>query len=397
MSGYAPYDWQVLEASAESPAHITTAQELAEHCRYWKELPYIALDTEFQRIDTFYPIPGLIQIADDKQCYLVDPTTIDDFSALAELFADRSVLKIMHASSEDLELFQKMIGTLPTPLFDTQVAGGLLGWGFSVGLQRMLEERLSVTLAKHETTSDWLQRPLTASQEKYAALDVAYLPAIYQTQAESLACGGKLSWLEQEAEALLRTAQVDDADGLLYYIRFTQMWRLPPHKLAALRDLTAWREQEARKRDVPRNRILRNQTILLIIEKWPQTMTELSRLKEIKRSVLRTDGEVILALLGGGKESAERVMPEPIPQPLHASWNKHLKKLKTIARDIALEQNIAPEILLRRKELEQLMRSGIETGEYRFPETLSSWRKALLEPLLLKELDRIEKLRTQGS
>ncbi|WP_415911974.1 ribonuclease D [Neptuniibacter sp. QD37_11] len=391
------YSWKKLEVSARTPVWIRSEDALVECCDKWRTLPVIALDTEFQRVETFYPIPGLIQVADDQSCYLIDPLEIEDFSALADLFADRSVVKLMHAANEDLELFLKMFGVLPTPLFDTQLGGAVLNWGFSLGLQRMLEQKLDIQLAKHETTSNWLQRPLTASQELYAALDVAYLPAIYHMQKSELEALQRYHWAEQENEALLAEALVDDVEGYGYYRRFTQMWNLPEHKMAALRDLTAWREQIARKRDVPRNRILRNQALLQIVEKWPRSLSELSRLDEVKKRILRTDGEAILGFLKYGQVSAAKNSPAPIPKPLHFFWNKHIKKLKAIARRVAEEQNVAPEILLRRKELELLIRSGVDEGEYRLPEKITAWRQELLASQLLAELQKIEKLRTEGA
>lgn len=391
------YSWKQLAASAEKPIWVTSSEELKEHCDRWQKLPLIAIDTEFIRVETFYPIPGLIQVADYQACYLIDPLEIKDFSALTELFKNTSVLKVMHASTEDLELFNKSLGAVPEPLFDTQLGAALINWGFSMGLQRMLEQQLEVQMEKHETTSDWLQRPLTESQERYAALDVAYLPAIYAIQKAELDRQDKLQWSEQENQSLLTESVVDDEEGLSYYQRFTQMWRVPEHKLAALRDLTAWREQQARKRDVPRNRILRNQALLQIIERWPRSIGELAQLDEVKKRVLRLDGETILAFLKNANESAADNPAEPIPRPLHFFWNTHLKRLKGIARRKAEEYEVAPEIMLRRKELEQLVRSGMDDGEYILPAKMSPWRQELIGHLLLDQLEEIDKIRKKGA
>ncbi|MGH1461430.1 MAG: ribonuclease D [Neptuniibacter sp.] len=391
------YSWQVLAASAQQPIWVKTSEHLNECCMKWQQLPLIAIDTEFLRVETFYPIPGLIQVADDQACYLIDPLEIKDFSELKILFQDTSVLKVMHASTEDLELFVKMFGGVPEPLFDTQIGAALVNWGFSMGLQRMLEQHLNVQMEKHETTSDWLRRPLTQSQERYAALDVAYLPAIYAMQKELFDQKGTLSWSEQENQYLITESMVDDEEGYSYYLRFTQMWRIPEHKLAALRDLTAWREQQARKRDVPRNRILRNQALLQIIERWPCSIAELSQLDEVKKKILRTDGETILSFLKSSQESAQNNPPLPIPRPLHFFWNTHLKRLKAIARRKAEEYEIAPEILLKRKELEALVRSGMDEGLYVLPEKMALWRQELIGHLLLDELDEIEKIRKKGA
>ena len=172
------YDWRRLEQAAASPVRIDDSATLANYCQQWLKQPLIALDTEFMRTETFYPIPGLIQVADEHQCYLIDPLQVDDMSPLVELLRAPEVLKVLHAGNEDIELFRHSYGVIPAPLFDTQIGAAFVGWGFSMGLQRLVAHALDVELGKGETTSDWLQRPLTPEQEHYAALDVAYLPVL---------------------------------------------------------------------------------------------------------------------------------------------------------------------------------------------------------------------------
>lgn len=387
----AAYDWQVLESSADQPIVIDDNASLAKRCEYWQTLPMVALDTEFQRVETFYPIPGLIQLADDQHCYLIDPLAVTDFEPLKALFRNPDVLKVLHAATEDLELFQNSLGVLPEPVFDTQIAAAILNWGFSMGLQRMLQTVLGVEVGKHETTSDWLRRPLSASQEHYAALDVAYLPAICQKQKDALEARGMLEWLQQESDAMLRQAIDEDPDGAEYYKRFTQMWTLPPHKIAALRDLTAWREQTCRSRDVPRNRILRNQALLEIVNQWPKNNFELSQVDEIKRAIIRNDGAQILSFLKNAQKSAEENPPEPILRPLPYFWNKPLKKLKAIVRECAADLDVAPEIMLRKKELDALIRSGLDDYNYQMPEAVSPWRARAVGEKLQAALKEIGK------
>ncbi|NVK43591.1 MAG: ribonuclease D [Oceanospirillaceae bacterium] len=384
------YDWHLLEEAARQPVRVDTDEELARLCQYWRTLPMVALDTEFQRVDTFYPIAGLIQLADDRRCYLIDPLAISDFAPLAALFTDESVLKVLHACSEDLELFLHCLGVLPQPLFDTQVAGAYVGWGFTMGLQRMLEHALGVQMGKAETTSDWLQRPLTQQQELYAALDVAYLPAVCRQQQQELEQRGMSAWLAEEMAALLDNAVDRDPEGWSYYLRFSQMAAVPPHKMAALRDLTAWREQVCRARDVPRNRVLRNQQLLEIINRWPRNLEELARVPDLKRRVVREDGQAMLDVLQKAVlELAQRPV-EPIPKPLHVIWNKRLKRLKAIARQRAEQLDIAPEVLLRKRDLEALVRSREEAGEYRLPEGLQGWRREVVGERLLAQLNQFE-------
>lgn len=379
------YSWQALEQAAKQPVWITDDGALAEHCQHWQTLPLIALDTEFIRVDTFYPIPGLIQIADDRACYLIDPLEIENYAPLVQLFQNPQVLKVLHAGNEDLELFQYMLGVLPEPIFDTQLAAGFLGWGFSMGYQRIVEHALGVQLDKGETTSDWLQRPLTASQEHYATLDVAYLPALCQQQVSELKQRGMYAWLQEEVQQLLDQTPDDDPDGVKYYQRFSQAWKLPPERIAALRDLTAWRERICRQRDLPRNRVLRNQALLEIVNLWPKNMHELSRVPDLKARIVRQDGDVILGYLRMAPHSALEKPPLPIQRPLSYKWNKPLKSLKAMARKKAEELDMAPEILLKKKDLDALIRTE-EDGQFSLPPALSGWRKAVIGESLLAEL-----------
>lgn len=383
------YNWQQLERAADQPIWITDDEALAQYCKAWQALPLIALDTEFIRVDTFYPVPGLIQIADDKACYLIDPLKIEDYEPMVQLFRDPSVLKVLHAGSEDLELFLYMLGDLPTPIFDTQIAAGFLGWGFSMGYQRLVEHALDVHLEKGETTSDWLQRPLTSSQEHYAALDVAYLPALCQQQLAELEERGMADWASEETALLLQQVPDRDPDGVTYYQRFSQAWKLSPERIAALRDLTAWRERICRQRDTTRNKVLRNNALLDIVNKWPTTTQALSRVEDVRHQQVRQDGEVILGYLKTAAESAAAKPPAPIQRPLGYQWNKPLKALKAMAREKAEALNIAPEILLRKKDLDALIRTENQ-GEFSLPPSLSGWRKEVIGDALLEKLQSLE-------
>ncbi len=383
------WGWQRLEQAAATPVWIRDSETLRRHCTQWRQLPRVALDTEFMRVETFYPQPGLIQLADDHACYLIDPLTIDDFEPFVALLSDPQVLKIVHAGSEDLELFHTSYGVLPQPLFDTQVAAAFAGWGFSMGLQRLVQYALQVQLGKGETTSDWLRRPLTPEQEHYAALDVAYLPAIALQLQRELEALGRLDWVMEEC-AEQRNAMVDsDPEGVCYYQRFSQVWNISEVKRAALRDLTAWRERTCRIRDIPRNRLLRNQHLLTIIERWPKTTEALARIPEMKRKVVREDGETILAFLANAEQSAAQHPPAPIDRPLHYAWNKRIKALKAIGRAVSEREDIAVEVLLRKRDIDALIQSR-EAGHYQLPPSLAGWRRALVGERLVECLEEFE-------
>ena len=383
------YDWQALEASALKPVHINSNEDLHSICQHWLSLPMIAIDTEFQRVDTFYPIAGLIQIGDDRQCYLIDPLKITDYGPLVEVFQAPSVLKIIHAGSEDLELFKHLMGVLPKPLYDTQLAAAFLGWGFTMGLQRLLEHVLDIKIGKAETTSNWLQRPLTNKQEMYAALDVAYLIEVCQRQIQLMKDKECYQWfLEDSVKSLEKVASADDkAEAENYYLRFSQLWNLPDYKLVGLKALSCWREEQSRVRNLPRNWLLKNQSIISIINQWPTTTGDLSRVDDMRGKNIREDGDIILTILAGAKELlAEKGTVQSIKKPLDPLWNKRFRKIKQLANEAAVEQGIAPEIVIRKKDLEALVRTKEEFGEYRIPQGLRGWRESLLGEQILAHI-----------
>lgn len=385
------YDWKRLEQAASSPVHIRDNAQLKACAERWLTQPVLALDTEFMRTETFYPIPGLIQVADDEACYLVDPLEVDDFAPLAQVLSCPDVLKVVHAGSEDMELFRHSYGVLPSPLYDTQVGAAFAGWGFSMGLRRLVAHALDVELDKEETTSDWLQRPLTPEQERYAALDVAYLPTLALMQRHELEQKGRLSWAEEAcAEVGQNVAEQDEADPDTYFQRFSQAWHFDDVRRAALRDLSAWRERTCRKRDLSRNRLLRNQVLLEVAERLPQTINQLDKIVQRGR-VVREYGEEILALVKAAPESASQRPPAQIDRPLHYVWNKRLKQMRATGRKAAEKHQVLPEVLLRKRDLDALIRSCDDQGHYHLPPSLSGWRKPLVGDDLLQQIEQFEK------
>ncbi len=389
MKNIKSYDWKALEKSAQTPVYIDTNELLKVHCDRWLTLPMIAIDTEFQRVDTFYPVAGLIQVGDDMGCYLIDPLKVTDYEPLKVVFQSSKVLKIIHAGSEDLELFRKLLGVVPQPLYDTQLAGAFLGWGFTMGLQRMLEQVLQVSIGKAETTSNWLQRPLTKNQELYAALDVAYLVAVYQFQISQIQHRDCYGWfLEDSVKSVEKVAAVNEAlESEDYYLRFSQMWGLADYKLVALKDLSSWRERESRSRNMPRNWVLKNQSIISIINQWPTSVAQLHKIEEMRAKSVREDGEPILEILANAKERLKESGPvQGIKKPLDPLWNKRFRKLKQIAISAADEQDIVPELVLRKKDLEALVRTKEQHGQYQIPKSLMGWRSELFGEAILAEM-----------
>ncbi len=181
---------------------IRDNDSLGQFCAEWQLLPFVALDTEFMRVDTFYPIAGLLQIGDGVRAYLIDPLTIDNWQPLAALLENPAVVKVVHACSEDLEVLLRLTGSLPAPLFDTQLAAAYLNLGFSMGYSRLVQEVLGIDLPKGETRSDWLQRPLSDTQISYAAEDALHLAEVF-VQLRPKLSDEKYAWVLEDGAELV--------------------------------------------------------------------------------------------------------------------------------------------------------------------------------------------------
>ncbi len=364
--------------SSVSYLYLDNNSALAELCERWATESYLAIDTEFIRRDTFYPIAGLIQLGAEGQCVLIDPLGISDWTPLKALLSNPGVVKLIHSCSEDLEVFQRLLGCVPKPLLDTQIGAALAGWGFGLSYQNLVLHGLGLHVDKGETRSDWLQRPLTASQCEYAALDVLHLQTIAPKLLEQLEQLGRLSWWQQECEQI-----VDQAENPLpvsaYYQRVKGEWKLRPRQRLILQALCEWRETEARRRDIPRGRILKDQLCFDIACRQPRDIGALSRIKNIPPSAVRRDGEAILDILATLADEESAGLPVVTP-PLNGHQKHQAKTLKGLGEHIAGELSLPVEILLRKRDLEALVR------DKSLPPGLAGWRESIIGNTLLERL-----------
>lgn len=354
---------------------------LAEHCAAWQALPFVALDTEFMRVDTFYPIAGLLQVSGGDGAYLIDPLRISDWRPFAALLEAPSVVKVLHSCSEDLEVFLRLTGSLPAPLFDTQLAAGYLNLGFSMGYSRLVQALLDIELPKGETRSDWLQRPLSELQVRYAAEDVLHLVEVYRALMARLA-PQKVEWIVQDGAELVtnlgREVAPEDAwrDAKL-------AWKLSRQQQAVLRALCAWRERQARVRNQPRNRILREHSLWPLARTQPDNLVALARIEDMHPKTVRQDGETLLQLIRDAAALPPEQWPEALPEPLPLEASALLKKLRVVGQREGERLDIVPELMLRKKTLEALLKTGFPNGPYQLPESLRGWRRELMGQALL--------------
>lgn len=368
-------------------------QSLAQHCAQWQRLPFVALDTEFMRVDTFYPIAGLIQVSEGERAYLIDPLLISDWAPLVTLLEDPAVVKVLHACSEDLEVFMRLTGSLPAPLFDSQIAAGFLNLGFSMGYSRLVQAVLDIDLPKGETRSDWLKRPLSETQVSYAAEDVLHLAHVYNELLAKLA-PEKYQWvLEDGADMVSNVGREVPPEEA--YREAKLAWKLSRAQLAVMQQLCAWREREARARNQPRNRILREHSLWPLARTQPDNLVSLARIEDMHPKTVRQDGETILAMIKQAAALPATEWPEALPEPLPIEASGVLKKLRVVGQREAERLNIVPELMLRKKILEALLKSGYPTGPYELPESLRGWRRELMGDDLLECLAKISQAKEE--
>jgi len=362
--------------------HVRSNSELRDASQQWQGETAVAIDTEFVRIDTYYPIAGLIQVGCCGHCYLIDPLSIDDLTPLKALLENPAVLKILHACSEDLELFRTLMGTIPAPLFDTQIAAALIGQGFSKSYQSLVEVLLDISIAKGETRSNWLQRPLSDSQCQYAALDVEHLAEIHAVQAALLQKLGRADWLSEECERLLAAAS-DYIDPEDYYLKISSAWRLDRSGLMVLKTLCAWREREAREHNKPRNHVIKEKVLVLIAREQLDNKEDLKTTAEMSPRQIRKYGDKVLLLAVEARQVPENQCPTLMDKPLGKETAALLKQLRSRVIEIAEQLQLAPEMLAKRRQLEELIKLIRDSGQYVLPGSLAGWRKEVIGDQLM--------------
>jgi len=330
----------------------------------------VALDTEFIRERTYWPKLALVQMALDDRILLIDPLAPGMPEALAAWLQAPHVLKVMHSASEDLVAFKCTCGVLPRPLYDTQMAAALAGIASGIGYQKLVERVTGVTLAKGETRSDWLRRPLSASQLEYAADDVRHLDAVHLDTLGRLQALGREAWLAEDVERLLANIERDEAERWPHLSMRAAQFLDAPTQIRLLR-LLRWRDAYAREHDLPRSWVLDNELAPLLARDPPADLADLQRrLDAAPKSPRRLAGAIWDALQTPLADEA--AAPAPAAEPDKAA----LKRLQTAVAQRSAELGLPDGVLASRKHLEALLERG------QWPASLGQWRRQQLEPLL---------------
>ena len=356
---------------------VTDSQQLSKLCQQWATEPYICIDTEFVRTKTFYAQLGLIQVGIRQTNYLLDVLAIDDLSAFKQLLSNEQCIKVVHAGSEDMEIFFHLFSELPTPVFDTQIAFKVLGRGDSVGYANLCQLCLGVDVSKDQTQSDWLARPLSEAQIRYAALDVHYLPLIYEQLVGSLQQLQRLDWVLEDSQRSAESLLPQPLEN--YYLGLKKAWRLQGSNLYALQQLAIWRERKARVDNVPRKRILDNNALIAVAQYLPETMSHLCRLANWQPRQGRRHGEELLKQIRE-LATADFLTPVAIAPPLSIEQQGLLKKMKQLIKQESERLQVSADLLASKKQLEQLLRLRLNDDKT-IPHYWHGWRQPMLKSL----------------
>lgn len=368
---------------------ITTTQRLDTICDHARTHSVVMLDTEFVRTRTLYPKLGLIQMFDGDNLVLIDPIEIEDLTPFWDLLRDLSVIKVLHACGEDLEVFQHHAGCLPTPMIDTQLMAAFLGHGVSAGFGSLVSEYVGVDLEKGEARTNWLARPLTDKQLDYAAADVFYLLPLYETLLEKIKAKGWMEALELECAALMqkRTKGIDLDKA---YRLVKNAWQLNPKQLAVLQQAAKWRILEARKRDIALNFVVKELHIWKLAKCNIQSKSVMST-EGFETMEVQRHGNRLLKIVQDVEDIPAEQYPEKIVRLVDLSGYKQVvKHIKDVVTKVEVETGLAPEFLASKKQINQLISWAwkYQKSDDKLPDMLKTWRKPLFEERVLPLLNK---------
>jgi ribonuclease D len=338
-----------------APQLVTAAADLAALCDRLRREPFVTVDTEFMRERTYWPELCVVQLAGAEEVAVVDAQAEGmDLAPLGELLADPAVIKVFHAARQDVEIFLLKFGAVPTPLFDTQVAAMVAGFGDQASYDSLVRALAGAAIDKAHRFSDWSARPLSPAQIAYAAADVTHLRHVYLRLREKLLNEGRLDWVAQEMDALLEPAT--------YITEPEEAWeRLKPKTsnrryLGVLRAAAAWRESEAQRINIPRGRLVKDETLLELAATAPVTPEELLRARGVSEGFARgKSGAGLLAAIRAARDLAEDALPMPLEARKGAGASPALVALLKVLLAAAAEaHHVAPKLLADTEDLERL-------------------------------------------
>ncbi|MGC1576431.1 MAG: ribonuclease D [Beijerinckiaceae bacterium] len=348
---------------------ITSSAKLAAACERLARHPYVTVDTEFMRETTYYPKLCLLQVASVEEALLIDPLEQGlDLTPFFSLLQAERVVKVFHAARQDIEIFWHMARTIPKPLFDTQIAAMVCGYGDQVSYEQLANDLGNARIDKTQRFTDWSRRPLSEAQLNYAKADVTHLRAVYEALAAKLAASGRKTWLAEDM-AVLETPAT-------YETKPEDAWQRLAGRLKKQRDLgvlievAAWREQDAQKRDVPRQRVLRDDTLMEVVQARPQNIEALGRLRAVSQGLERSRaGQALVAAVARGLAIDPKSLPHLARRGRLPRHDSTVEFLKLLLKIVSQKTEVASKIIATVDDLEALAAGASESQT-----VLTGWR-----------------------
>jgi ribonuclease D len=361
---------------------ITTTKKLAEACTRLAKYPFVTVDTEFQRETTYYPKLCIAQIASSDEAVVIDALAEDiDLAPFFALMANERVIKVFHAARQDIEICWHEAEVIPTPLVDTQVAAMVLGYGDSISYEQLVQRITGDSLDKSHRFTDWTRRPLAEAQLAYAISDVTHLRDVYIRLAADLEERGRIEWMRDELKVLTSPDTYRMEPEHAWERLKTRVRK--PKELAVLIEVAGWREREARNRDVPRGRVLKDDVVGDIAIQAPTTMERLAGLRSLPRGFERSKwGEAIIEAVKRGLERDPKTLPRLDRAKPVLNGQATVELLKVLLRMTAERHGVAAKVIATVDDLDR-----IAADDQADVPALSGWRRELFgeKALALKQ------------
>jgi len=367
--------------------YVTTEEQLLALCESLKGAEVLALDTEFVREKTYFHRLGLIQVASDGICAAIDPIALPSLDPFLDLIRDVRVLKVFHAGRQDLEILNRLAGEALRPIFDTQVAGALLGWGAQISFARIVMKAVGKKIHKGETYTDWCRRPLSQSQIDYALDDARFLVPVYHKVLRQLKKYNRMDWVQGEFEPLENPENFKLPDPRKQFMKIKSLRSLKPVSLAALRELAAWREEEAIRRDCLPKAVVRDESLLEIARKLPAKPEALGAIRGFHRKEVGKSGKAILEAIERGKAVPEEEIPVLPENEGHVTSRGVEELLSAFVQIRSEEMKIEPSILAQRKHVHDLVKCFDQKQDLESHFLFQGWRREAIGTELLAFLN----------
>jgi ribonuclease D len=349
---------------------ITDTAALVRFCAEQRGASFVAVDTEFMRERTYWPILCLVQVAGPTGAVAIDALAPGiDLTPLLALMTDESVLKVFHAARQDVEIFFNLSGAVPTPLFDTQVAAMVCGFGDAASYETLVGKLAQASLDKSSRFTDWSHRPLTDRQIRYALADVVHLRTVYDRLQQQLASNGRAGWFAEEMAGLADAATYR-SDPSEAWRRFRLRGRVDARFFGVLREVAAWRETAARQRNLPRGRIMRDEAVLEIASHAPKTIEALARSRSLGKGVAEGKlGSEILEAVQRGLANSKALEPPPSRVDTPPGLGPLIELLRVLLKQRCEEHQVAQKLVATAEDLE-----AIAADDNASVPALSGWR-----------------------